>query len=368
MTKSFSEKVFDISKKGFDFIDDAYNACRGFLPKTPFLTGFGTFLIASVSFCIHFGEAAEAISSFVEDYKDRNTKHRIAKLLTGGLIIGCALSGVGLAVTYAVNYLSTIGVIGAVAVSGFTAAMIPILLPGLLLGIYGLYLARKCYLLHHVKKDAKKAKDEYISSNDMSLHPADRAHEIIKKSCAYQTAYKEKLEAEKEVAFSTLEVTASTLVATGVALSSAAAVAAVLGLSVMSFGVVPMALMATGVAIGIGSKIFESFDGRKEGKYTQGLRNFFRKSFSLSEDDPMKIKLEKNNYQSNPRSMADIEMDVKEDLRKMQHIPKLLPRGTLKKVEKAAEPSFIRKLFVPNEEANKELKKQLSGLYNSPRW
>lgn len=347
--KSTLEETFDVGKKGFDFIDDAYNACRGFLPNTTFLREFGTFLIASVSFVIHAGEAVEAIHEFHANYKDKNAKYRTAKMLTGGLIIGCTLSGVGLAVTYGIGHLSAIGTIGAVSISAFTMAMIPVLLPGLLLGAYGLYLARKFYILHEAKKEAKAAEDGYRLPKDNALPLAERGNNIFKTSRAYQDAHKIKLEAEKEAALGTLEVTASALVTTGIALSSAATIGAVLGLSVISFGVVPMVLMATGVAIGLGSKIFEHLDDRKEGKYTQGLRNFFRKSFSLPEDDPMKI---------NPSPT--------ENRQNMQHISQLLPKvtSTSNKV-KEEEPSLYRKLFVPSPEARKKQEEQFGLLYNS---
>lgn len=315
--KSSFIKTFDVFKKMVDVVDDAWNASRGFLPAL-IVNMVGAFLIAGVALIIHTGEAYEGICDFIEDFLDK--RQRKVRLFTSTLGTMCTLSGIGLAATYVIAHLSAIGVIGSVAISSVTIALLPVLIPGLLLTKYCLYLGRKSYLLHNIKKEAEEAKKAYLESNDVSLSLVNRGINIYEKFTSYQNAYKKLLNAEKEAAFETLEVVASGMVVTGVALGSVATIGLALGAaSFASFGVLPIVLLVTGVSIGVCTKVFEYIDNKYEGKYTKRLRSFFRNAFSLPDDEPTKIKL------------PDIEPKIK-------HIPPMLGLLPQQNVEVKVEP------------------------------
>ncbi len=90
------------------------------------------------------------------------------------------------------------------------------------------------------------------------------------------------MNAEREIAFRSVEVTASVIVLAGIILGAAA----VVGASIASAGALPIALIITGIFIGLGMKVFQAIDKKANHKYSDpiisGIKRFYNGLFSKS--------------------------------------------------------------------------------------
>lgn len=269
-------KTLNFIKKPADTLDDIWNAIRKLIPEA-FGKLVAPFIIGSVFFVIHLLEAYNSGKEFYEAYLNEQIAQRKTRLFTSFLSCLFAGAGFGLSISLILGALAEMGVISA-AITGI--AFFPIIIPGLLASIYSLSLWKLSYILHRAKEDEVDAKAAYETLIENPACDPVRADQLY---AAYQQAYNHMLQAEREVALKTIEVTGSILCTLGVLLGTAAAVGAG---SVATFGALPLALLVTGVVIGLVSKCIEYKDGKENFKYTQKMRHFFRKLFGLADDHP----------------------------------------------------------------------------------
>jgi hypothetical protein len=173
------------------------------------------------------------------------------------------------------------------------------IIPGLLGCIYLGNLALKSYVFHQLKKDEKKAKNEYEAylgtiKGKLAISPDAENERLFE---AYRKSNEKRIKAEKKVAFATFELFTSMIVVLGVTLS------------VLAVGIAfpPAILIYVGVGLAVASKAFEFFDNHAgpvkafqdfllkrcglkttpvtPGRYTKPLRNFFRRIFKLKSDE-----------------------------------------------------------------------------------
>lgn len=268
-------KILNLLKKPVDVIDDSWNGMRNLLSPR-IVEMVGPFLVGGVSVFIHILEGYNSIKEFWEAYRQEQIGQRKTRLLTSFLSFGMAGAGAGLSVALLIGGFAEMGLL---AVEVSSMALLPFLIPTLLFGIYSLALWKNSYVLHRSKEIAEEAKNEYENYIQQPLYDFLEAERLFQN---YQTAYGERLEAEKEVALHTLEVVGSALVSVGIFLG----IAATIGASVASFGALPLGLLVGGVALGFASKIYEYLDGKKDPSYSERLRTYFRNKFNLPDDEP----------------------------------------------------------------------------------
>lgn len=318
--------TFDIGKKLIDVVDDVWSAMKNLLSAET-IELVGSYLIGSIGAIVHAKEGYEGIKEFNEAYHNENIGQRKTRLIASTLTIMLAGTGIGLG-----GSLIAVGI--GVSVAG--AALFPALICGFLTTIYFVGLLKRSYILNQAIEAEAKAKqelDEYLQNE----YPQDQArlnqltleiHSLEAKKQRYednginqilckrenqehlsfeeyqsltsyshisrqlaekQTGYatltnkKERLEqcyrrqqserlvAEREVAFATLEVAASALVLIGTILGTAA----LIGASIASFGIAPLAIIVTGVVIGVVSKFLENKDEKNQHSYSRSIRNWF---------------------------------------------------------------------------------------------
>ena len=360
-TKDESEKknpfkaIFNIGKKFIDLVDDVWSALRSVLPHEVIET-FGPILIGATGFMIHLGEGYEGGKDAYHAYQNEKIRQRKTRILTSALTFMLAGSGAGLSIAY---------IASAAGASVAGVALMPVLIPGLLTAIYGLSLWRRSYIFDRSKIDEANAEWEYKKSfaenhpklqrlgelitrlkerrekvsqpykeivekvkRNHKLTPREihSYHEYIGKMNHfsgrqakldnrlgqlqgemegkwknYQHCRQHRLEAEREVAFTAIEVAASSLVLVGIALGTAA----IVGASIASFGLLPLALIISGVVVGAASKIIENEDEKSNFSFTNGVRNWFINTWdkvnNLVSPSPQKAPVVKVNEKEKPR-------------------------------------------------------------------
>lgn len=336
-TKAFLAKVlhkakavYDVAKKIVDIIDDLWRVItkplKIWIPQD-LVNAITPFLVGSTNLIIHFCEAVEGFLDAIKAIKKTKTVARTTKIITGFLIAAIGATGTGLCLSYIASAAGA-------AVSG--ALYMPVLIPALLTCIFIVGLGKNADILASVKKLHKKEKrelkllEEYADkldrtksalienleaqksrliaernrivfnlpnreridvdtqkvlaklnhdisaiSKEQNLYSfqIDDAYQAVEKQkVQVEKVYQKKLAAERAVAFKTIELTASIIVLTGTILGTAAILGAA---SVATLGFLPLGIVIAGVVIASAFKLFEYIDGKKDHKYTNGMRNFF---------------------------------------------------------------------------------------------
>lgn len=143
----------------------------------------------------------------------------------------------------------------------------------------------------HALEDETKQKCIKIVSNYYNkmdtylLQDFAEASDLVKQTwTSYKETKDKKLEAEREVAYSTFEVAASLLIFASTLLGTAAFLGAT---GAASFGIIPTVLLIAGIFLGTSTKIFEKIDERKDYHLSGKIRNWFvgckNRLFSLPE-------------------------------------------------------------------------------------
>ncbi len=276
-------KFLNLIKKPADIIDDTWNAMRKLLPEA-IIGVVGPFLIGSLFFVINFLEGINAAQEFREAYENELIGQRKTRILASLFSFMLAGTGFGLSTAMLIGAFSQLGMISA-SISGM--AVFPFVIPAALLCMYSISLYKHSYVLfrsNQIEEQAKNAYENYIyekciTGKNFSQAEADRLYDH------YKNTHETRLEAEREVALSTLEVVGSALICTGILLGTAA----LIGASAASFGALPLALLIAGVTIGFASKLLEWRDNKHHFDYTRRMRNFFRRQFDLPNDEPQLI-------------------------------------------------------------------------------
>lgn len=270
-----------------DIIDDAWAAMRSFLPHHV-IEAVSPILIGSVGFIIHLGEGYEGAKLAYKAYQNEKIGQRKTRILTSVLTFMLAGAGVGMSLAFIAS------AVGA-AVSATAVALFPVLIPGALTAIYGLSLWRQSYIFDRAKAEEGKAWDEYQAAlkttsesldevrkrsveNNYNFYEDDYAFMVgmlAAKKQQYEELREKRLEGEADVAFTTMEVASSALVLVGLALSIPAVVGAT-----ATFGLLPLAIIITGVVFAVGTKYFEKIDEDANHAYTQDIRNWFINTFT----------------------------------------------------------------------------------------
>lgn len=322
--------VYNVVKKIVDVIDDAWRIVMKPLkaivpPKV--VSAVTPFLVGSTNLFIHFCEGVEGLIDAIKAIRKTKTVSRKTKITTGFLIAAIGATGTGLSASYIASAAGAF-VLG--------AQFMPVIIPALLTGIFITGLWKNSHILHSIKHEyqnekakleqlrgrlesitktnserfnnLEEAKHHYISQRnrilfkladlnnvdietqeklakiDYNLNSISRsqlaletqineADDAVKNQTARAEKLKEKkLAAERDVAFKTIELTASLVVLTGTILGTAAILGAA---SVATLGALPLAIVIVGVAIGISCKLFEYIDRKHNHKYSNGIRNFF---------------------------------------------------------------------------------------------
>ncbi len=313
-----STALFDVFKKIIDLSDDAWNAMKSILPQNV-AEQVGPFLIGAVGIIVHFREGYEGLKQFREVFHNKEISQSKTRLLASFLTVMLAGTGVGLSVSLIA------GAAGA-AVSGIV--LFPFLICGFLTGIYSVALWRRSYTLNCAQDAEIEAEQQYknvekkfnqlelrIKRLELLLNQYDKKIEPIllkqqhgedlskdeydifnkykemkqtinsyepeyiavknrmkeqQKQCEYLC--ENRLKAEREVAFGTLEVTGSALVLIGTVLGTAA----LIGASIASMGMLPFGLLVTGVALGLVCKFIENRDEKNNYVYSRGIKSWFQ--------------------------------------------------------------------------------------------
>lgn len=320
------KKPFDISKKFIDLIDDIWNAVgRNALPAKT-VEAVAPILVGIVGAILHAVEGAQGLWDTVKAIRKEKSRNRKTKIAVGLLSFMLGGAGFGLSISY-IAFGAGAEVLG--------SAVMPVLIPALLGAIYAVQLWKLSYRLHTLKQreaKAEKALHDFNVNNVMKMaslsekirdlkeekklleeanlaiqdkitaksHTSEDLRELKANDTAisvlskkihtksykltqlknqqtrlenkYKKLHEKRLQAERDVAFKCIEITASMLVVTGVTLGAGALIGAG---SVATFGALPIALLVTGVVIGIAVKVFEYIDERNDHKYSNAMRGWF---------------------------------------------------------------------------------------------
>lgn len=325
-----AKAVYNVAKKIVDIIDDLWRCItkplKSLIP-VELVNAITPFLIGSTNLFIHFCEGMEGLLDAIKAIKKTKTVARTTKIITGFLIAAIGATGTGLSASYIASAT------GAVVLG---AQFMPVLIPALLTCIFIVGLSKNIDILKTVnklykkervelkrlsevakqldltnayrignleqdkgklivkrnlilssikdikniaidKQEQLKAIEDKISeiTKEQNFHSfkVEEAHKAVEKQKAVVEKFREKkLAAERDVAFKTIELTASLIVLAGTILGTAAILGAA---SVATLGFLPLGLVITGVVIASAFKLFEYIDGKKDNKYSNGLRNFF---------------------------------------------------------------------------------------------
>lgn len=294
-------KFFDTIKKFIDVIDDVWNAIKNKVAqKAPQFVA--PLLVGLTGLIIHLWEGLLSFQMTHEAWANKNIGQRKTRLMTGVVSVILALTGI----TSAAFLLA--GAAGSVV--GAAMTVLPVIIPAALTVIYGLSLYRRSYILHQAKNQEQVAKKQYdefrknsqrkwnelfleiqrlekeknnslsVSSDDYKnisvklMHTQKKYAALNGKIAAYKQYYEnmrqQRMNAEREVAFSVMEFGFSIMVLAGTILGAAA----LIGSSAASFGLVPLALLLTGVLGGGYTKFFESRDAKKNHGDTAAIRSW----------------------------------------------------------------------------------------------
>lgn len=265
---------FDITKKIVDILDDAWAMIRSVIP--PFIFNLvAPFLTSGVGFIIHLFESYQGIKEARQAHRHKTIGQRKTRLAVGITTAIIGITGALLAITLLA------GALGA-AVTGMGALFV--LVPGFLTGIYAISLCKRSYILSQAVVNQRLTNLALTKSNNqLSRYHKNQTvvsnddFALCEHQCAllkqdYEFARTERLKAERSFAFNSIEVFASVVVLTGTILSTTALFTAA---TIATFGAAPIALLVTGVLIGLLCKACDYFNEKKNGAYTNKIRNWF---------------------------------------------------------------------------------------------
>lgn len=324
-------KFFDVIKKLIDMSDDVWNALKGFMPQDLANT-VGPILTAGVGVVIHFREGYEGLKLALQAYKDEKIGQRKTRIASSVLIFMFAGTGFGLSTALILGAAAGLTIAGTLLMPTLICAFLTgiyalsLWRKGYTFDQAKIAEAKEEANYNHYKatefendhRQLNTLKSELTQLNTQKNEFNSRNIEFILQKCTshqqlddtekttladykkltQQIAIKqnthavllakmegiehrvnffreERLKAEREVAFGTIEVAASALVAIGTLLGTAA----LIGAGIASFGALPTAILVTGVLLGFISKYLENKDEKNNFAYSRGIRNWFTKKW-----------------------------------------------------------------------------------------
>lgn len=316
------KSIFNVAKKFID--DEIYYLFKplfgGSLNKIT-----ESILMGSLMIFVFCQEGYGAIKDLIESLFNKEAEQRKTRVVTGSLILASALTGIGL-----IGAL-TAEAFGA-TVAGMV--FMPVVLPAIMVGIYSLALTRRAYKLSVEKKKELEARalyedelenneierqklkfdleeledqyrkiqqqiDEYLKKSQTQIPTEEEAHQHISNLVTqlhveeeihkieatqhvldkrdetakqtYQPYLDERLDAEREVAFATIELSTSAIILVSAILGASF----IIGASVLSLGAVAFGLLLAGVCIAGAAKLFEWIDDETEHACTKWIRRLF---------------------------------------------------------------------------------------------
>ena len=310
--KAWMVRVFNIGKKLIDPVDDFWPAIRQLLPKNPIFKVFGsglTGILGSITGLVEGIKGFNKANKVTEKNEQRKTR------LAAGIIVfvlGMIVAGLGLVLLASASGIFTLvaaptgmglsllaggsSMITALAI----APIITFLIPSLLAVLYGVSLWKNIYIWRQTKKlekelggMEKKVKDlspqiteiqkkireeEEINENEREIleQYTNIVEQLKQHTKRHDNLHEESLAREAKVAFRAIETTTMLTVAIGAMFGAAAFV----GLGVVSFGSIPLALTIIGASIAVFAKVLETIDdyhGHHDPtkKPTRKMRHFF---------------------------------------------------------------------------------------------
>lgn len=274
--RSFIRRCFDVSKKIIDLLDDIWSLMRGIIP-TKIYTLVGPILTAIVGSIVHSAELLQAIKELHYAINNRLMAQRKTRIASNTVITLLCLTGIGLSIVLLAG--------SAGAAVGNLFVFIP-MITGLLTAIYTVELMKRSYVLHQ------------INNNPESLP-------------------EKKLDALRDVAFGAIEVFASGLVLIGTILTTAGLLSASV---IATLGIMPIAILATGVSLAVLSKTLELFDNHYNHAITLRLQKWIVSELNTLEATPkptpqstasIKKGLSSEGADSNPKAVDESKDAVK---------------------------------------------------------
>jgi len=353
------KKPFDVGKKFIDVIDDAWTATgRIALPQetvqrtTPFLTG-------PIGLFVHLVEGVNGGWIALKALRKKNTSRRKTKIVTGGLSFALGGVGIGLAASLIAGGAGMI--VAGFALMPMLIPTFLTAIYGLALfrrshklhdmkkneasaaADYIQYRDQHSQQINDLKSEIKeitykkkllaeeatwyvsKIKENkvleinhanlntyasklnacYAEIATLSSEQLQKDHQLTQYQSAlderelkYKRLHDKRLQTERDVAFTTLEILISTIVVTG----SILGIAALVGVAtIVSLGMAPTALAIVGVTLGVGLKIFQWRDKKNDHSYTIGMRRWFTSTWnSYFPSDPKHTNKKIGNDHPNP--------------------------------------------------------------------
>lgn len=299
-------KGFNVCKKGIDLVDDLWTAIGNTALPKALVSMVTPFIVGVASGIVHAVEGILGLKTVIKAATKIKTSIRKTKIATGSIITALAGAGVGISAAYLTTGTG-------IVLAG--SALMPAIIPALLFAVFAVALSRNLYKLHDVKnkidemtqKNSKLfAEIETLQKNNqllakkravfcsintntspqqieqnalelINLFSQESVNNMKLATCRHDIENNNKTlaglgnslkKAEREVAFKTLELVAAAIVFIGVVLGTAAIVGAA---SAASFGIVPLVICIVGVTLGMGFKIFEQVDKKKDHKLSDGI-------------------------------------------------------------------------------------------------
>ncbi len=273
--------VFDVCKKIIDSVDDIWFGLQRAV-KNPIITAIAPFLVGIISILIQPYEAIVSLTKAVGAFW--NTKidkqRRLVKMSTNLIGAALAIGGSALAVLILLQGAG-------IPIASFVSTVFPNVLPMILLGVYTLRLIDAVDNYRLRKKNFNKAAHEFAICNSVTdlfqknplefteqdhltisayaelaaqygLQPDDlETHAILleRTSLAYNHHEQKQKDAKRKIILNSIEIIAMAIVVAGTIMGAAAIIG---GTGVATFGVAPTVLLAVGVAIGLGVKLYEA--------------------------------------------------------------------------------------------------------------
>ncbi|MBA3661795.1 MAG: hypothetical protein H0W64_08715 [Gammaproteobacteria bacterium] len=328
--KSKKKLLIDILKK-LD-LDEAIMTLKGFV-SGKFLQTFSSFLMGGICAAGLFSDGWESLKDLIEAYRDPNAPQRKTRIAVGATALGVGAVGGVLSLGYIAAELGLV-----LAGMTYLPLIIPSFMTAMCtLAVankgYAFAIARKneadarkaykpvikgqqeelnCIMrtlakLNELKKQAiqddkiyakKLANHQPLSEVENTFHKhyqkaiksfdsqifayTNSCETLIQKVAAQnlQATYLEcrtiRLDAEREVAFATIEAGAASAVVIAMGIGITAFIATG---SILSMGALPATLLLGGMAIGMGIKIFEAIDKHYDFAITNSIRNFITSTF-----------------------------------------------------------------------------------------
>lgn len=320
--KGMGARILAMCKNVFHVYDDVWIAIKHLLAKIPLGQVLGDLLGGIMGFVLGGYEGYKGVKSAYKAGKREKVKYteeeqllnkeeqKIEKQNKIRIVIGILKSILGIGII-GISVAAAVATFG-VSIAG--AVFAGFLIPGGLCAIAGLAFLKNAYVLHLARKEEDKAQKDYHDENKALRIAQDSIlasfkndvnsdlkakfneltslqHTVEAKEKIYQEKRNIRLDKEAKVAFKAIEVITLATATVGALLG----VAALIGLSVASFGVIPLVLTLVGVGVAVGVKIFEYADEGKGRRYTRKIRGFFENVFDFftaKKQEEQKIQLE----------------------------------------------------------------------------